>query len=76
MFWVQVIFKTFAKQLHDEYKLCVFDNQESLKTVNSVHTNISGDNSKIFATCVHQKEQAMPIQALSFYMYKAYIQYI
>ena len=34
---------------------CVFDNQESLKTVNSVHTNISEDNSKIFATCVHQK---------------------
>jgi mannitol-1-phosphate/altronate dehydrogenase len=55
IFWVQVILKTFAKQLHDGHKLCVFENQESLKTVNSVHTNISGDNSKIFATCVQQK---------------------
>ena len=40
--WFQEIFKTFAKQLHDECKLCVFSNQESSKTENSVNTNISG----------------------------------
>ena len=40
--WFQEIFKTFAKQLHAECKLCVFRNQESSKTENSVNTNISG----------------------------------
>ena len=39
----QETFKTFAKQLHDECKICVFSNQESSKTYNSVNTNISGD---------------------------------
>jgi hypothetical protein len=39
--WFQQRFKTFAKQLHDECKLCVFSNQESSKTENSVNTNIS-----------------------------------
>ena len=40
--WFQEIFKTFAKQIHDECKLCIFSNQESSKTENSVNTNISG----------------------------------
>ena len=40
--WFQEIFKTFAKQLHDECKLYVFSNQESSNTENSVNTNISG----------------------------------
>jgi hypothetical protein len=49
--WFQEIFKTVAKQIHDECKLCVFSNQESSKTGNSVNTNISGgQNNSIFAS--------------------------
>lgn len=39
--WFQEIFKTFAKQLHDECKLCVFSNQASSNTENSVNANVS-----------------------------------
>jgi hypothetical protein len=52
--WFQEIFKTVAKQIHDECKLCVFSNQESSKTENSVNTNISGGSillSILFTLC-------------------------